>query len=72
MARRDLIQQTAWSGCKAPGWSIGATIAYQSAIWRVQGIVFGVTAAGTPELRWVLDEQTLGCEDANGGGDSDA
>jgi hypothetical protein len=72
MARRDLIQQAAPYGRRGQHWTVGTTIAYQSTIWRVQGLVFGVTAAGTPELRWVLDEQTLGCDDANGGGDGDA
>jgi len=72
MARRDTIHQTACDGRRSVGWLVGGTVSFQSAIWRVQGLVFGVTSSGAPELRWVLDEQTLARTDFDSGGGSDA
>jgi len=72
MARRDTIHQAACDGRRSVGWLVGATVLYQSTIWRVQGLVFGITSSGAPELRWVLDEQTLANADSDSGGGSDA
>ena len=72
MARGGLIRHQAWDERRRARWSVGTTIAYQSAIWRVQGVLIAATPGGMAELRWVLDAQTArdgdwGREGENGG-----
>ncbi len=76
MARAGLIRHQVWDERKRARWSVGTTIAYQSAIWRVQGVLIAAAPGGAPELRWVLDEQMaqgsdVGGDGENGGGEAD-
>ncbi len=56
-------------GLQRPQWPIGSAFAYQSSIWRIQGLYLAPTSSGNRELWWILDEQKPEVPDLDSGGE---
>ena len=69
MTERHVKMSDKHGGLQHPRWPIGSAFAYQSSIWRVQGLYLAATSSGNRELWWILDEQKPDVSDVDGGGE---
>ncbi|GEM_PF-2280572 len=68
MADKGVALRTRRNGALGPRVPIGAAFAYQSSIWRVQGLYVTHSPSGDRELWWILDEQKPEVADLDDGG----